>query len=519
MKRGAVVVGLLASAGLALALRLPRLAERPMHTDEAVHAVKFAELWKAGQYQYDPNDYHGPTLYYFTFPMVWLGGARDFATTTETTYRLVPVLFGIGLVLLLGLVADGLGRVAVASAGVLTAVSPALAYYSRYYIQETLLVFFTFVALAAGWRYVQSRRLGWALLVGVGVGLMHATKETCVLVWGAAALAGVLTWVWNRPRPSPGRKPAVWPALALAALAAIITSFACFSNFFTNLRGPVDSILALAGYVTRAGAGMHTHPWDYYLRTLLWTHYPPAPVFTEALIVVLALVGAGGAILARGIAAPHLPLARFLTLYTVILTSVYSAIPYKTPWCALGFLHALILLAGVGVAVLFASLRPPVLRVALAVLLLAGTAQLGQQAWRAVTTYAADNRNPYVYTHPLRDVVELGAWAEKLAAAHADGSEMLIKIVAPHAWPLPWYLRRLQHVGYWETPPADVDAPLVIATQELLPTVAARWHQRYHLSYYGLRPSETLVACVDDDLWQAFVERENRRTPPDSSKR
>ena len=51
---------------LALALRLPRLAQRPMHTDEAVHAIKFGQLLENNDYRYDHFEYHGPTLNYFT---------------------------------------------------------------------------------------------------------------------------------------------------------------------------------------------------------------------------------------------------------------------------------------------------------------------------------------------------------------------------------------------------------------------------------------------------------------------
>ena len=53
------------------------LAQRPMHNDEAVNAVKFDELWRTHRFAYDPNEYHGPTLYYFTLPVVWISGARD----------------------------------------------------------------------------------------------------------------------------------------------------------------------------------------------------------------------------------------------------------------------------------------------------------------------------------------------------------------------------------------------------------------------------------------------------------
>ena len=96
-----------------------------------------------------------------------------------------------------------------------------MVFYSRYFIHEMLLVFFSFLALAAGWRYWRSRKLGWALLAGAGLGLMHATKETFVITLAAAALALALNRAWNRwldasgsagqsPAPqfsAPGRRP------------------------------------------------------------------------------------------------------------------------------------------------------------------------------------------------------------------------------------------------------------------------------------------------------------------------
>ena len=67
-----ILTGLLSALAVALALRLPRLDERPMHNDEAVNAIKFGQLWERGTYRYDPNEFHGPTLYYGTLPVVWL---------------------------------------------------------------------------------------------------------------------------------------------------------------------------------------------------------------------------------------------------------------------------------------------------------------------------------------------------------------------------------------------------------------------------------------------------------------
>src|SRR4028119_336740 len=139
----AFVVAMFVIGAGALWLRLSHLDARPMHTDEAVHALKLRDLMR-GQYRYDPQEFHGPTLYYFTLPVMWLQGARDIAAIDESTLRLVPALFGVGLVLLLLLLRDGLRAPALLYAAVLTAISPAMSYYARYYIQETLLIFFSF---------------------------------------------------------------------------------------------------------------------------------------------------------------------------------------------------------------------------------------------------------------------------------------------------------------------------------------------------------------------------------------
>ena len=46
-KKGCALI--LAATIVALALRLPRLHQRPMHGDEAVHAIKFEDLLERGK--------------------------------------------------------------------------------------------------------------------------------------------------------------------------------------------------------------------------------------------------------------------------------------------------------------------------------------------------------------------------------------------------------------------------------------------------------------------------------------
>src|SRR2546427_3393797 len=234
-------LSLLLVAGVGLALRCPRLDERPMHNDEAVNAMKFGELWEHGDYKYDPNEHHGPSLFYATLAVARLTSSPDFEHLTETKLRLITVLFGVGLIVLLPLLVDGLGQKGVIWAAVFTVVSPAFVFYSRYYIHEILLVFFTLMALGAGWRYWRSRKIGWALLLGASVGLMYATKETFIITVAAAGLALGLNQIWNRLLDASGwpfkAQPINWKHVAAALCVCLVAAFCLFSSFFTNAKG------------------------------------------------------------------------------------------------------------------------------------------------------------------------------------------------------------------------------------------------------------------------------------------
>ena len=94
-----------------------------MHNDEGVNAMKFRRLYVNNDYKYDPNEFHGPTLPYLTLPAAWLQGGGDFNDFTEATYRSVPVVFGLGLILLLLLLAPEFGRAETLWAAAFTALS------------------------------------------------------------------------------------------------------------------------------------------------------------------------------------------------------------------------------------------------------------------------------------------------------------------------------------------------------------------------------------------------------------
>jgi uncharacterized protein (TIGR03663 family) len=512
---------ILAAAFVALALRLPRLEQRPMHGDEAVHADKFGQLLENGYYHYNPSEYHGPTLNYFTLFPAWLSGAHNYKDISEFTLRIVPVLFGVLLVLLLLMLADGLGGPAACVAAVFTAVSPAFVFYSRYYIQETLLICFTIGAIASGYRYARQKSLWWVLLAGVFLGLCHATKETCIITFGSMVLALFLTLLMQRLQRGStlNLKELVRPHHIVAAMAAaLIVSALFYSSFLTNPAGVLDSFRSYTAYFDRASHNkLHIHPWYYYLKMLLYSRYAAGPFWSEAIILVLALIGFVVAFARKTIAAVDSGLLRFVAFYTLIITALYSVIPYKTPWCLLGFLHGMVLLAGIG-AVAVTKLVPNVWpRLILICLLVAGSLHLTWQAYIGSYRFFADTRNPYVYAHPVTDVITIARRVEQVAQVHPDGRRMRVHVICPENdyWPLPWYLRSFDNVGWWSSVDDNVlAAPVIIASPsvesalmrklyELPPPGQRNLYVPLFDSPVRLRPEIELRGYVIKDLWDA----------------
>jgi uncharacterized protein (TIGR03663 family) len=517
MNRWSALALLLALAG-ALALRVPQLAARPLHNDEAVNATKLAALWEKGEYHYDPDEYHGPALYYFALPFLWLSPATNAAGLDDATLRIVTVGFGVGLILLLLLLADGLGPVATGWAAIFLAVSPAMVFYSRYFIHEMLLVFFTLLTLAAGWRYAQSRHAGWAALTGAGVGLMFGTKETFVLTLAAMTFALVATWFWNGWRarrlgvavataPRLGWRPAPrHTVLALAVAGGVWLLL--FSSFFTNAHGLVDSLKTYWPWLHRAGgASPHLHPWNFYLERLVWFHPPKSPVWSEALILLLALVGGGAAFCNNPILRLRPNFARFLTFYTLALTTIYTLIAYKTPWCLLNFWLGMILLAGLGAAALIRLCRSPKTKLILVAALAMGAGHLGAQAWRAAVTQPSNPRNPYVYAQTTEGCRQLVARVEAVAHVAPAGPETVVKVIAPESyWPLPWYLRSFKRVGWWEQMPEDPYAPIILVSAKLDALLDEKSNKAWIMAgYYQLRPGVYFELYVERGLWEKFV--------------
>jgi uncharacterized protein (TIGR03663 family) len=135
-------------------LRFYDLALKPMHHDEGVNGFFLQRLVKDGIYNYDPSNYHGPTLYYLTLASTsfnsFFYGKSGLSTVAV---RIVPALFGVATIWLVLCLRRHIGSIGALAAAALLAVSPGAVYMSRYFIHESLFAFFTLGMVVAWLKY------------------------------------------------------------------------------------------------------------------------------------------------------------------------------------------------------------------------------------------------------------------------------------------------------------------------------------------------------------------------------
>jgi len=334
---------------------------------------------------------------------------------------------------------------------------------------------------------------------------MSATKETFVLSLAAMALAGVIVLYFAQKSDRIVLRSLLNRNHAFAALAAAVAVWLLlFSSFFTHLSGPLDSLRSYFPWLHRAGGhSPHIHPFGFYFERLAFFHHGNGPVWTEGLILLLALAGIVAAFIRRGLLSSNVPLVRFIALYAIILALIYSAISYKTPWCMLVFFDGMILLAGVGAIALVQWSQRTWLRGIVVAGLTLAAAHLAWLAWQANYIYESDRRNPYAYAQTVPDALDLVEKIKALATADPQQDQMLIQVMAADNdyWPLPWYLRQFKQVGWWDHVVEDPRAQIMIVGAKLAASLPEKPGSAWStLGLYGLRPGVLFQLYVRADL-------------------
>ncbi|MEI6278510.1 MAG: flippase activity-associated protein Agl23 [Verrucomicrobiae bacterium] len=473
---------------LALAIRVPRLADRPMHTDEAVQAYLVGEILAGKGYHYSKVDLHGPAPLAVALPIVRLCGANDLASLDASMLRVAPALTGALVVLLFALLNRGVGTLAAATAALLWSTASLPVYYSRYFIHETLFVGATFGLMICSWRALVRGSNRWGIVAGVCAGVMLGCKETAVISIASMAVAG-LPWVIRRIDLR--RRVGV---IGLALIVCVVVFLAFYTWGGSNWRGPLDFIGSFGRFARRATGEGHEKPAWYYLGLL--GDYPAGFA-----VLALALAGVVDGIRRR------VWMARYFAIYGFLIFVIYSAIPYKTPWLALNFWLPISILAGCGFAAIWRVSKPISARAAVIAVFMIILAVIGHDTWGRVFLKPYDERNPYAYAHTGEDLRLLPERVQRWAREREVGDELRIAVVAADAWPLPWYLRRFQKTGYWQPEQDPGPADLYITLPEAGASLGSRI-QGWRPEFFGVRPGVLAI------LWTPPEKETILQSPP-----
>ncbi|HEX8197303.1 MAG TPA: phospholipid carrier-dependent glycosyltransferase [Pyrinomonadaceae bacterium] len=548
----------------AAVLRLVWLPFKPFHHDEGVNGWFMTNLVRQGVFKYDPQNYHGPTLYYFTLVSTYLFGLTDFAV------RFVTAFFGILLVVLILYLRRYIGTVGALAAAMLVALSPGMSFISRYYIHEILFVFFTLAVVVAVLQFMERERAGQAAigsmsllllvcllpgtinfanaigganqLVKIGAGLAFFAVEVVIVYFLMRSLAA-----WNEGRPIYLLLAAASASLTFATKETAFISFGTiaiaifcvfvwrklwaedkngwsepvefsFKNFFAAFGDRQSRIVLIALCIV-----VFAYVW-----VLFFTSFFTYPEGVKASFKAYDLWAKTGtkdhadngllAYLRWGmkVEAPIFILgalgaalafwkarhrfAMFAALWGFGVFMAYTLIPYKTPWLALNFLLPIAIAAGYGINELAVS-RQMWQRAAAAFL---AAIAFGVCAYQAIDLnfYRYDDDSmPYVYAHTRRAYNEMLVEIDRIAEKSGKNNETSIIVASPDYWGLPWSLRDYPNAGFYGQITPTSTAEIVIGKTDQQAKLEEEYGRHYQSTgTYALRPGVDLVLYVRKDL-------------------
>jgi len=446
-----------------LLLRFYDLGIRPPHHDEAVNGWFVDGILNRGYYVYDPQNYHGPLFFYiltvfekiFGRGIVWL--------------RVVPVIFGSLISFTPFLFTKWLGRWGTWIAAIIFTVSPALIFFSRYAIHETLftlscILFFYF------WLRVKEEGFTKKTIWGFGLtlGAMATVKENFVLFGGALCMAEGVFALWDKKLPFAFTKK-FWIGLSLAVLIAAVMIIVFFSGFFQDSNGIPNFFSAFEFWSQTGEKGNgHQKPFEYWLKimgSLEW-------------YALFGLLISPFVVLSKKFSKE----VRLTGLMSLFLWLIYSVVSYKTPWCVLSFYWGFVFLASLWIGRWIESLKKGTWKGWILLPFGIGCCVSLYQAYDVAYLNPDQEGHYYIYGQTFHDM--LGPVNEILDRAKTNPalkSTLRIEVISSFTWPLPYLLGEFKQTAYYgeKNVPATLEADEIIMDKAYETQFASRMKGTY----------------------------------------
>ncbi len=116
---------------------------------------------------------------------------------------------------------------------------------------------------------------------------------------------------------------------------------------------------------------------------------------------------------------------------------------------------------------------------------------IGHDTRQRVFLHPADENNPYAYAHTSDDILGLPVEIADMARRNSVAAPR-IAVIAADPWPLPWYLRHFDQVGFWQPGQKVADADFFITSTEAADQYADQL-RNFRPEFFGERPGVLIL--------------------------
>ncbi len=464
----------------AFGARIALLEHRPLHHDEGVNGYFISKILSGEGFQYDPQNYHGPTFFFVSAPAVLFLGNTPFAL------RLAAAFFGSAVILLLFPLRKKLGVPGTATAAFFLSFSASFFYYSIDAIHEILFVFFSIAAIVSMLKFVEEKKKSHLYFSAIFLALLFATKEASFYFGPLILCLFLLLLLCSRNAGHSLKSILKRDSLLTIALAVALFLFvysALFTSFFSNPAGLADSVRGPFIWLTQPElhAG-HEKPFYYYAEFLLEYEFP---------LLVLGVLGTAVAFLRKN------PFFSFFGAFFIAAFSAASIVEYKVPWILINFLVPLAFLAGFAVREIFsaAEKRSPAVQAVFVALLFLGAIFTLAVFFRLNVEIPAEQENGLAY---VQTTMHAKGVVEKIHSIARTTPEFRMAVaVKQSSWPLSWLFEDF-NADYYGTEKESLEGLLlggypVILVEKTADSEKMR-SREYESEAFTLRPGVDMIA-------------------------
>ncbi len=546
----------------AIFLRFFLLELKPLHHDEGVNGHFLLKLFRDGVYQYDPSNYHGPTLYYISLAFTKIFGMETF------NIRASVAVFGVLIVILALYLRRYIGSIGSLSAALFLALSPGMVYISRYFIHEMSFVFFSLAIVVGVLYFIENREVGivatatcaflllicffplpftlanllggnlsirlgfflveailvfllmrfllnwdngrpiYLVLASASCVLFFATKETAFITLGTMIIAVICVWIWRKIYAGFMGKVGEYSATDKRLT---------WSNFTSSFGKSPDSILLViivisvfiyvgilffsSFFTYQDGIKGAFEAYAFWTKTGTGDHTQSGYLgYAKWLVKIESPIFILSALgTLLALFKGNNRFAMFCGFWSFGLMAAYSIIPYKTPWLALSFTMPMCFVAGYGIDVFFS--KKLLEKIVGSILLIGSVGVLGYQTVELNFYSYDDDTKPYVYAHTTRGFLDLIKQIEYYSEKSGKKKDATIEIVSPEYWSMPWYMRNYPNANFHGSIKPVNSAEMIVGEEKQIDELRTEYASHYKWAgTYPLRPGVELIFLVRRDL-------------------